>query len=465
MEFSRRSFLKSGLAFSAGMAGLQSLMAREAFGSISLTGEASFGFGALVPDPNGIMDLPKGFSYKIISQLGTQMADGFLVPGAPDGMAAFPGPEGKTLLICNHELSAEQIAVGPFGAENQLLSKIDPANLYDFGGGTLPCLGGTTTMVFNTATQQMEKQFLSLAGTVRNCAGGPTPWNSWITCEETRLVAGGTYEEDHGYNFEVPALDSPKLFKPVALRDMGRFSHEAVAVEPTTGIVYQTEDEHDGLIYRFIPNVPGKLSAGGKLQALVIKDQPSFDTRNWAEPNLVTPGQKLAVQWLDVEDVTSPNGDLRLRGFTAGAARFARGEGMWYGNDAVYFACTNGGHKKQGQIWKYSPSPAEGQAGELDQPGMLELFVEPNDSNLIQNCDNLTVSPFGDLVVCEDGSGENFLIGVNPQGKIYRFARNVMNESELCGSCFSPDGSTLFVNIQHPGLTLAITGPWAANAT
>lgn len=462
MELSRRTFLKSGLAFSVGIAGLHTLLACKAEGSIALTGESGIGFGPLVPDPNGIMDLPEGFSYKVISRTGNQMIDGFRVPGAPDGMATFAGTGGKTLIVCNHELSADQKSIGPYGETNELIAALQQEQLYDFGSGELPCLGGTTTLVFNTQTQELEQQFLSLAGTIRNCAGGPTPWNTWITCEETKQLAVGTYEQDHGYNFEVPATDSPVLHNPVPLKQMGRFNHEAVAVEPKSGIVYQTEDEHDGLITRYIPTVPGQLYQGGKLQALVIKDQPSCDTRNWDEPAKIAVGQPLAVEWMDLDDVTSPNGDLRLRGFAAGAARFARGEGMWYGNDAVYFACTNGGFKKQGQIWKYTPSPEEGQSGEIQQPGMLELFIEPNDSNLVQNCDNLTVSPYGDLVVCEDGSGENFLVGVTPKGEVYRLARNVMNESELCGSCFSPDGTTLFVNIQRPGLTLAITGPWKA---
>ncbi|MGH7599827.1 MAG: alkaline phosphatase PhoX, partial [bacterium] len=169
----------------------------------------------------------------------------------------------------------------------------------------------------------------------------------------------------------------------------------------------------------------------------------------------------LQVKWLDLEDIEAPNDDLRLRGFAQGAARFARGEGAWYGNDAIYFACTNGGRAKKGQIWRYVPSPFEGAPEEQNDPGKLELFVEPNDGNLVDNADNLTVAPWGDLIVCEDGEKEQFLVGVTPKGEFYKFARNAMpSSSELAGVTFSPDGTTLFVNIQHEGLTLAITGPW-----
>ncbi|MGH7453462.1 MAG: alkaline phosphatase PhoX, partial [bacterium] len=272
--------------------------------------------------------------------------------------------------------------------------------------------------------------------------------------------ADANWAKDHGYAFEVPAIAEPKLAPPVPLKAMGRFNHEAVAVHPATSFVYETEDQSDGLLYRFIPNQPQRLAEGGKLQALCVIDQPSLDTRNWDERK-VTSGAVLRVKWLDLEDIEAPNDDLRLRGFAQGAARFARGEGAWYGNDAIYFACTNGGRKKKGQIWRYVPSPFEGTSEEQNDPGKLELFVEPNDGGLVDNADNLTVAPWGDLIVCEDGEEEQFLVGVTPKGEFYKFAHNAMpSSSELAGVTFSPDGTTLFVNIQHEGLTLAITGPW-----
>jgi hypothetical protein len=249
------------------------------------------------------------------------------------------------------------------------------------------------------------------------------------------------------------------LAEPIPLKAMGRFNHEAVAVDPNSGIVYETEDAGDSLIYRFIPNTPQRLIDGGRLQALSIEGRPSLDTRNW-DTQSVTPGTPMAVRWIDLEDIDAPENDLRLRGFEQGAARFARGEGMWYGREAIYFACTNGGLEKAGQIWRYMPSPHEGTPREADQPGQLELFVEPNDPGLVENADNLTVAPWGDLILCEDGGGDQFMVGVTPEGKLYKFGHNVGNQSEFAGATFAPDGSTLFVNIQGAGITLAITGPW-----
>ena len=426
------------------------------------------------PSANRLLDLPQGFTAHAFSRTGEQMDDGLWVPGGHDGMAAFPGPNGKTILVRNHELTATAKNVGAFGWNNE---KIEPAAIdkfYDAGSGELPCLGGTTTLVYDTQTQTLEKHFLSLTGTIRNCAGGLTPWNTWITCEENIQKAEETYEVEHGYNFEVPASADIKLADPIPLKAMGRFNHEAVAVDPRSGIVYQTEDRGDGLIYRFIPDTPGELAAGGKLQALKIRDHKGADTRNWRNRrqaifrwtyNPIPVGETVDVEWVDIENVESPEDDLRIQGTEdKGAAKFARGEGIWYGGDSdkgeFYIACTNGGIKRKGQIWKYVPSLYEGTSREEQQPGTLQLFIEPNDSNLMENADNVTVTPWGDLIICEDGPNEEFLIGVTPEGNLYRFARNGGNLSELAGATFSPDGTTLFVNIQSPGITLAITGPW-----
>lgn len=455
----RRHFLKSASAVTIGFMGLHKLL-----GCASKT-PAHYGFGPLLPDPEKILDLPKGFSYRIISRPGQKMTDGFFVPELPDGMATFPGPNDLTIIVRNHEINFKALdRQGAFGKDNQLLEKLPKEMIYDLGANGYPCLGGTTTLVYDTKKQQLEREFLSLAGTLRNCAGGPTPWNSWITCEETTAKIGDYCSRDHGYTFEVPATAEPALSKPVPLKAMGRFNHEAVAAHPATSIVYQTEDAYDGLIYRFIPDQPGRLAGGGKLQALCVIDQPGLDTRNWDGRN-VSPNETLAVRWCDLENIDAPEDDLRKRGFADGCACFARGEGMWFGNDAVYFACTNGGKKKKGQIWKYTPSPLEGLPEEESQPGMLELFIEPNNGELVENADNLTVAPWGDLIVCEDGAEENFIFGVTPAGGIYRFGKNAMSYSEFAGATFSPDGSTLFVNIQKEGLTLAISGPWQNRKT
>jgi uncharacterized protein len=412
-------------------------------------------------DPAKVLDLPRGFEYQVISRMGQRMSDGLVTPGNHDGMAVFPGRRGRMILICNHESNPDQGLASPFGIQNELLGKVDKEDFYDYGFGEQPGLGGTTTLVYNPKTRKVEREFLSLAGTHRNCAGGPTPWNSWVTCEETVRLAGDGIEKDHGYNFEVPATDRPKLAKPIPLKDMGRFNHEAIAVDPKSGVVYQTEDRGDGLIYRFIPKVPGKLAQGGRLQALVVKDWPSSDTRNWQD--LSTEEFKLntsyEVEWIDLDDPEAPLDDLRYRGYEAGAARFARGEGMFYSDERIFWVCTNGGRVLKGQVFAYSPSPFEGTDREKEVPAKLELYLEPNDGEIVEMCDNLDVTPDGGLLLCEDGKGDNFLVGVTPEGEWFKLGRNATGDTEFAGVCHSPDGQIVFVNLQKPGLT-AIRGPF-----
>ena len=394
MKISRRHFLRSSGAIALGFMGLRTFLAQPVFGQIGQ------GYGDLIPDPNGILDLPEGFSYHVISRTGDVMDDGFRVPAAHDGMATFPASNGKTILVRNHELINSGSA---FGARNELLGGVDQKLLYDAGKGRTPAAGGTTTLVYDTQTGQLEKHYLSLAGTLRNCAGGPTPWNSWISCEEA-AVSGGftqgdfTATKEHGYTFEVPASAKIGLVMPVPLKAMGRFFHEAVAVHPETSIVYQTEDRQDALIYRFIPLRPGELTAGGRLQALKIRGMKSVDTRNWKR-QVIQVDEPMDVEWLGIENVESPRNDLRYQGFAKGASRFARGEGMWYDMNTVYFACTNGGARRAGQIWSYTPSPFEGTPEEDSQPGRIELFIEPNNSDLLENAAKMR-SPQGGTSFC-----------------------------------------------------------------
>ena len=377
-----------------------------------------------------------------------------------DGMAAFAGPDGLTLLVRNHENESAWVQNSPFGPDNERFALVDPSKVYDKGHGRMPCIGGTTTLVFDTRTQTMKGHHLSLIGTQRNCAGGTTPWGTWVTCEEVNAEREPDEEDYHGYNFEVVPSVEPGLVKPVALRAMGRFRHEAICVDPQSGAVYQTEDLGDGLLYRFLPDKPGQLAAGGRLQALVVTGIEQADTRNWPGTPAFPVGQPLAVEWIDLDDVDSPVLDLRHRGRAAGAAVFARGEGAWWGDGAGYFAMTNGGQNTMGQIFKYTPSPFEGTAQEKVHPGTLELYAEPNDTGLLSNGDNITIAPWGDLIICEDTKGLCRVIGITPAGEYYVIAQAAELDRELAGVCFSPDGSTLFVNVQKPGYTVAITGPW-----
>lgn len=455
---SRRAFLKSAGLYSAGFIGLRSLVNRPLAAALAESTRA--GFGPLGEDTVGGLRLPRGFSYSVFSRTGDEMVDGLLVPGMHDGMAAFAGPDGRTLLVRNHEIESKWVQHSPYGPGHERLGRIDPAKRYDRGQDRQPSIGGTTTLVFDTRTQRLESHYLSLAGTERNCAGGITPWGTWVTCEEVNELPEAFAEELHGYNFEVTPSATPLLSDPIPLKAMGRFRHEAIAVDPTSGVVYETEDLGDGLLYRFIPHEPGRLAAGGKLQALALRDAPSADTRNWPGSPEFPVGAAQAVAWIDLEEIDSPNNDLRKRGHAAGATLFARGEGAVWADDSAYFAMTNGGRNLHGQIFRYRPSPYEGTSREAEVPGTIELFAEPNDSALLSHCDNIVMAPWGDLVICEDTGGVCRVVAVTPAGEYYVIASATEPGREFAGACFSPDGSTLFVNIQKPGYTIAITGPW-----
>ncbi len=396
-------------------------------------------FGALQPDPNGILDLPQGFTYRVLSSLDDAMDDGGTVPDAADGMGCFDLGNGKLALVRNHELSPNQDGGGAAG------------QAYDtFARSLVPLPGGTTTIVLDAATLEVERQYRSLAGTIRNCAGGITPWNSWLSCEENTARADGRINRDHGYVFEVPAV-ADGLVEPVPLAAMGRFNHEAACVDPATGIVYMTEDRGDSLLYRFLPTYPGDLARGGTLQALVLDGVT--DTSN-QESSTMAVGQPVPGRWITLDNVEAPEDDLRTRGAALGAATFVRGEGIWMGDGEMYFTATGGGAAGEGQIFRLTPA--------IHGADTLELFYESPEKSEYSFGDNLCVTPFGDLIVCEDQYGaivDNYLRGITPAGEAYAFGR-LRLQTETAGACFSPDGRTMFLNIYSPTKTIAITGPW-----
>ena len=414
----------------------------------------------LIKDPNGVLDLPKGFSYKIISKLGDEMDDGLVVPDAADGMACFKGSGNNIILIRNHELGHFPLLgnsvweKNPFGKNQAAFMKKNKDNFYDIKKNKTECFGCTTTIVYDVKNKKVKKQYLSLAGTLVNCSGGSTPWNTWISCEETVKKSSGKLTKNHGYNFEVRPNESVKMSSPVPLKEMGRFRHEAVAIDPIRNFVYQTEDREDGLFYRFIPNVEKKLRKGGKLQGLSLADyRGGFDCTNWKR-DFFKVGEKHKVRWINLNNVDTDKDDLRIRGRNKGCAFFSRGEGLWYADDYVYFTSTNGGKNKTGQIWRYRHVGKRGVEGEL------ELFFESRDKDILNFPDNITVAPWGDVILSEDGKGHDRLIGIDKHRQTYHIAKNVLNKSEFAGACFSPDNKVLFVNIYKPTMTIAIEGPW-----
>jgi secreted PhoX family phosphatase len=445
---------------------LQCIAIAAAAPSLSVAGRADdTQVGPLRADPKQILDLPDGFSYRIVSRAGDLMDDGLRVPHAHDGMAAFPGQNGRITIVCNHELRPYAHGQSAFAGLQGPLPDTMRDRVYDLGNGKTPGTGGTTTITFNPHTGATEKMHLSLAGTELNCAGGPTPWGSWLTCEEcfeapgTGLSGGRIVhrEQVHGYVFEVPA-DATGLVDPKPIKSMGRFEHEAAAVHDDTGVVYMTEDRRNSLFYRFIPEVPGDLHQGGQLQALAIDEAAT--THNWSKPANVLLNAPMRTRWIDLDNVDSDENDLRLRGAELGAATFARGEGLCNANGDMVFTCTIGGPARLGQVFRYQPSPFEATRDETSEPGTLTLLAEAATDSLLRNADNLTMAPWGDLLACEDTANQCGLIGIRPDGSQYQLADNPYSNSELAGVCFAPDGKTLFINIQYPGMTLAITGPF-----
>ena len=402
------------------------------------------GYGPLLPVPDAttglpLLELPDDFRYLSMGWTGDPLDGGAPTPAGHDGMAAFAGSDGLTRLVRNHELPA-----GP---------AVDARRAYD------PfARGGTTTLTFDPAAERLVAARVSLAGTLLNCAGGPTPWGTWLTCEETVLgpERDPSLQRPHGYVFEVPVSGEASR-EPLAA--MGRFVHEAVAVDPATGIVYQTEDANPAGLYRFVPAVARQLDRGGRLQMLAVRGRPRADLRRGQ-----TTGVVLGTHWVEIED---PGGggsreSVSSQGRRAGGATFARLEGAWHADGRVYFTSTTGGNATTGQVWELTPAADE-----------LRLVYESPGPHELDMPDNLTVSPRGGLVLCEDGTRNPCMHVLTRDGRIAPFARNAVvlrgeprglrgdfRSGEFAGATFSPDGRWLFVNIQAPGITLAITGPW-----
>lgn len=441
----RRSFLKASAAGAGGLAlagPLQAFMARTAMAAPP----TSAGYGPLSPvtsltDGVEYLALPPGFSYYSFGDVASIMSDGNPTPPAHDGMALFRAKAGKYRLVRNHEsrtLGAPSIA--------PVDRSYDPL-----------AAGGCTILEFDPkhppATPLDVPSWVGIGGTYVNCAGGSTPWGSWLTCEETTSVnpANGV---KHGYVFEVSAkTESGDPVTSVPLTGLGRFVHEAAIVDPHTCNVYLTEDSGTAGLFRFIPGAWGDLAKPGKLQMLKV----GSSAYNAGTGQSV--GAVLACSWVDIGD---PDNTPYAQGLAQGGATFRRLEGAWYGDGYVYFNSTDGGDAQSGQVWAYCTYDAT-----------LTLLYESPSSTVLLKPDNLTVSPHGNVWLFEDPdrARQSFIKGLADDGTLFTFAANIRpgtipgsstpaSWDEFAGGTFSPNGKWLFCNIQTPGVTLAITGPF-----
>ena len=492
-NFSRRRFvmLMSAAAAGTAVAPMGLLNARQAMaqGRCSTASFTVPGFGTPTPKlPNNtkslgslantpLITLPDKFQYTAISIRGDVMSDGATVPGNHDGMAAFQGRSGNYILVRNHERNP-----GGGGTVAPNGKQYDPYKGDAFNSG-----GGGTTTVEVDRNGEVVRHYVSLSGTIRNCAGGPTPWGSWISSEENVATPATDprVTKKHGYNFEVPALLGEAV-DPIPLVAMGRMNHEAVSIDPQSGYVFETEDRGDSAYYKFVPKVRkpngfGDLQQGGDLYAMVIKPGQRSDCTGAAIPTggtndlggsfsgvdtrglgrngsgslLPFLGQPLRVEWVKLDDVDPADDTLRYEAQAKGAAVWYRGEGAWYHQGKHYWVCSNAGDAAEGQVWAYDP-----------RNETVTLVVESTDENLLDGPDNIAVARDGTLYLCEDGSGgqpgaPNFsqrVVGVDASGGLFEFCRNIIpgSTAEFAGACFSQNGKYMYVNSQGSGITYCI---------
>ena len=519
--------------FTGLMGALYASNARAATGKQAVSAVSPYGPVSPVNDMTTglpLLQLPAGFSYRSHGWTGDAMSDGFPTPGNHDGMAVVTsrrvGRSSELVLVRNHERGlvatpGEAIRAPHAYATTEVNGIItvfyggQPIRIGAGGIVTNPAApapapfvgypaGGTSNLLFRDG--QWAGSVGSLSGTLGNCAGGPTPWGTWLTCEETIYDFSGIGGKKHGYVFEVADDAAESIAQPIV--GMGRFIHEAVAVDPATGHIYETEDNRNvAAFFRYVPDDTsgqlGSLHHGGRLQAARIKTlvrQARPSTLAQAnDQGLLNPdiGDEYELEWVDIADpdadpvvVVGQPGGVSI-GFAAGptyqalsqgCARMSRGEGIWYSGGKLFIVDTAAGVDGNGRVGQ-----GEGAVWELTISTMrLRAVFVSGHQTAGNNPDNVTVSPRGGVVLCEDGGGStdafgtgSRLLGLNAAGEAYILCKNNLSLDagqiatagktvgaadyrgyEFCGACFDPTGRILFANLQTPGITVAIVGPW-----
>lgn len=390
---SRRGFIRLGA--SGGVAlGFGLLGGATVVPAARAAGVADFGpLGP--PDENGLR-LPPGFRSRIVAETGKPVGGtDHRWHAAPDGGATFATEDGGWIYVSNSES----------------------------GGGS----GGAGAIRF-APDGTIRDAYPILSGTSRNCGGGPTPWGTWLSCEEQ--PAGRVWECD-------PTTKGPHgIVRPA----LGAFAHEAVAVDPIERCLYLTEDAPDGVLYRFTPTRYPDLSTG-LLEAAEILD-PGSD-------GPIAPGQARSLRWHPVADPSGAASATRHQ--VPKATHFLGGEGIWYADRRVVFST-----KGDNRIWQIDLTS--------DRIEILyDLASTP--SGPLSGVDNVFVAPTGDVYVAEDG-GNMEIVAILPSGE----ARPIIQitgqpGSEVTGPALSPDGARLYFSSQdNPGITYEVTGPFVAPA-
>ena len=501
MTLDRRSFLKGSTAAAVGVAlggPFQGYLARAA----GATGGHGGNGGPVVPptltptadlrDGALRLSLPPGFQYRSFDANPTTMSNGGALPGNHDGMGAFIASGHRVLLIRNHEVNGSR---GAFTTD---------APVYDTAGP-----GGNTYALVDLQGN-VTRTWPALAGTQMNCAGGSTPWRTWISCEETvngpdvsddftrnippntapdgelTFIQNAALTKTHGYIFEVPVSGDASA-EPIT--HAGRFAHEAAVYDPISGSIFLTEDNFgfgSGL-YRYDPPVNPRAARrivdGGKLWMLGIAGSPQANLSG-----AQTRGARYRVRWVRIpipdpqfpvsggRPVLTNNqaiSNVGRQGWDGGAAVFSRLEGITCDDGVIYFTSTQGGGAPEpvdwatsaesrggfgrgtGQVWAYRP-----------HRDTLEVVYQSASAQDLNLPDNITTSPRGTLILCEDNTPpagqSNSLQALTRRGQLITFADNyAAPRVEFAGATFSPNGQTLYVNLNTGlAMSVAIWGPW-----